>query len=168
MAEMFALNGFYAGRKSIILMSSPPGAGKSFLANQLSKIYNATICSADHYFINEIGEYNFDVTKLGDAHDACQNSCRYLLSKGKNAIVDNTNTTAKEIKTYIELANAYREVNIIVARPNWTPELFVGTPTGRSWNIDFLLSQGTHNVPRKTLEKMNERYLWNYNELMEK
>lgn len=48
--------------------------GKSTVVNILKKIYSKSVivCSADNYFIDSQGNYNFNRDKIFDAHRACQ------------------------------------------------------------------------------------------------
>jgi hypothetical protein len=69
------------------------------------------VCSADHYFLDEKGNYNFDFTKLRLAHGEC---LRKFMAYRVNMcwdylVVDNTNTTALEIAPYYAVASAYEE-----------------------------------------------------------
>lgn len=94
------------------------------------------ICSADHFFLTPDGKYNFDATKLSEAHAACLREFIRLVhfharektvrkvtilrgcsGAGKSffikthpeleLVVDNTNTTATEIAPYAQIAPAY-------------------------------------------------------------
>lgn len=58
----------------MFLMRGLPGSGKSTLVNLLERIYagSVAVCSADHYFIDSHGVYNFNRDKIGDAHRVCQ------------------------------------------------------------------------------------------------
>ena len=53
-------------------------------------------------------QYVFDVNKLHAAHEWNKNRTEQAMIKNNPVvIVDNTNTTAKEIRPYIELAEKY-------------------------------------------------------------
>ncbi len=55
-------------------MRGLPGSGKSTLAKNIANLYsNTTICSGDDYFTNPEGVYEFDASKLADAHKSAQN-----------------------------------------------------------------------------------------------
>lgn len=136
----------------MIIMRGLPGSGKSTLALKLrdknlhSDGGEPVILSSDEYFTVG-GVYYFDVTKLGSAHRWNQWRARQLIIEGRNLIIDNTNTTFKEFKCYVEnaLAAGY-EVVIVEADTPWAKD------------VDGLLEHGTHSVPRATVEKMLERY----------
>ena len=90
----------------VIIMRGISGSGKSTYAKQLSKEYDAVICSADDYF-NKTGNYIFDRNKLKEAHGECLLKADGNLQEGRSVIIDNTNVKKWEYQKYIELANKY-------------------------------------------------------------
>ena len=71
---------------------------------------------ADKYFTYE-GKYEFDVTKLKDAHDWCQNAVRvFMENKNKRVVVSNTFTQEWEMKPYFEMAehHGYKIFSIVI------------------------------------------------------
>jgi len=127
--------------KTLYLLRGLPGAGKSTVAKSLGGINIET----DQYFMED-GEYKFDATKLGLAHDFCQSQTRSWMAiktdqfQPETIVVSNTFTTEKELKPYIEMAKelGYRVVSLIV-------ENFHG---GKS----------IHDVPETAMEKMRKRF----------
>jgi predicted kinase len=97
--------------KKVVLMVGAPGSGKSTRVKaQISSIGDGdySVVSADHYFEDSDGVYTFDRSKLHHAHQTCQSRFVAGLVAGKElVIVDNTNTTAKERKFYIEMARQH-------------------------------------------------------------
>ena len=95
-------------------MRGIPGSGKSTYARRVMKKFKgifkkeATICSADHFFIGKDGIYKYDRENIGLAHAVCQRNVVSFMSKGFDLIIlDNTNTIKKELNPYIEMANKY-------------------------------------------------------------
>lgn len=82
-------------------MRSYAGGGKSHKANELSKEYNAVICSADDFWMKN-GKYEFDVSKLKIAHQVCFEKFKTNVLLGNNVIIDNTNIKFEDIKKYLE------------------------------------------------------------------
>jgi adenylate kinase family enzyme len=57
---------------TLFLVRGIPGSGKSTFAKHIWNEY--AICEADKFFHNkETGEYNFDPSRLKEAHEWCRN-----------------------------------------------------------------------------------------------
>jgi predicted kinase len=104
--------------KELFLLRGLPGSGKSTLAKSLESIF---CYEADKYFEDEDGKYNFDPTKLKQAHQWCQDR----VEKAMNApngfpplriTVSNTFTQEWEMQPYFDLAEkyGYRVYSLIV------------------------------------------------------
>jgi predicted kinase len=96
----------------LILLRGVPGSGKTTLGEiilQTTQHQTPDVLSADNFFINDKGEYNFDSTKLKEAHNFCQQKCaeRMRLEFSK-IVVANTFTQEWEMKPYFEMAERYR------------------------------------------------------------
>lgn len=86
-----------------VLLRGYAGSGKSFKGRELASEWgNTVICSADDFWISATGKYEFDVTKLKNAHDYCFNIFKKAIADGKNVIVDNTNLKYDDCKRYFE------------------------------------------------------------------
>lgn len=106
----------------LILLRGVPGAGKSTLANSIWNEY--AVCEADKYFHNkETGAYEFDVTKLKDAHEWCRSQVEIRMKDNQvnpqfypEIVVSNTFTQEWEMQAYFDLAKQYdyRVVSLIV------------------------------------------------------
>ena len=88
--------------KELFLLRGLPGSGKSTLANSIG----VTHLEADMYFMKD-DVYNFDVTKLKDAHQWCQSECERAMGWNLRVVVSNTFTQEWEMKPYFELAEKY-------------------------------------------------------------
>jgi len=130
--------------KDLILLRGIPGSGKTTLGHVILKwMSNDTtdVLSADDYFMDENGNYNFDITKIKEAHNDCQVRCA---NKMKNEIskivVANTFTQEWEMEKYYEMAERYnyRVHSVIVEN--------------RHGGVN------EHNVPDETIEKMRNRF----------
>ena len=75
---------FENNRPTLILTRGIPGSGKSTLAALLGIMTGTQFIEADHYFVDDKGNYNFNPSELGKAHEHCQNICRVVLSSGSD------------------------------------------------------------------------------------
>lgn len=127
--------------KTLFLIRGVPGAGKSSLVKVLSSSLTGHF-EADMYFIDEQGNYNFDATKLTEAHEWCKSECEKVMGPyGLDKIfVSNTFTQEWEMKPYYELAAkyGYRVHSLIVENRHG--------------------SKSVHNVPDTAMGNMLNRF----------
>ena len=99
--------------KELFLIRGISGAGKSTLAKSIGGIH----IEADMFFMKD-GEYQFDVTRLRDAHQWCQTFAEDHMKLNEHLeefakadryriVVSNTFTQEWEMKPYFELAEKY-------------------------------------------------------------
>src|SRR5687768_11874570 len=91
-------------KQKLIIMRGVPGSGKSTMAQKLAQIHNAIIRSTDDEFIDENGNYVFDPNRLEWNHLKNQTKAEADLLFGHNVVIDNTNTTFKEMEPYLRSA----------------------------------------------------------------
>lgn len=134
--------------KTVKILCGISGSGKSTLCcellAELTNRFGAIVCSADQYF-TESGNYNFNPSKLQDAHAACLRKYTNYVHNGSVGlvIVDNTNTTVAEIAPYaaLALANGY-ELEIIILQPK---------------SIEKCILRNIHDVPEKVIRQQAAR-----------
>lgn len=127
--------------KNIILLRGIPGSGKSTLAILLLPNKPHCIRSADMFFEDEEGNYNFNARELPTAHKWCRNQVEYLMNDQEELIiVDNTFTQEWEMADYFDLAKKYdyRVVSLIVENRHGSTSI--------------------HKVPKEKLDMMKERF----------
>lgn len=125
---------------SLILLRGVPGCGKSTLARQMVNLGFADISyEADDYFVTN-GLYQFDPTKLHQAHQWCQDMTRSALRKGRYVVVSNTSTTEKEVEVYRQMAEEFGAefVSLVVENRHG--------------------GENTHGVPAEKLQQMRQRF----------
>lgn len=137
------------------IMCGPSGSGKStFVENMKNKIGMAAgigVVSADQFFTDRDGNYNFDPRKLSDAHEQCMRRFVDLVSYGcRNIFVDNTNTTNLERAPYYQVAKAfgYKVEFYMLGDYPWLDDQEVVKFTARN----------VHNVPFKVIEMQMKRF----------
>lgn len=89
---------------TVIILAGVSGSGKSTIA----AMCRGEVVSADHFFLDKEGVYQFDPAKLPEAHGWCLRRFVALLQDcTASVVVDNTNTTVAELAPYAALALAY-------------------------------------------------------------
>jgi predicted kinase len=123
--------------KILYIVRGIPGSGKSTFAKTLGGQHY----EADMYFIDEDGDYNFDVTKIKDAHQWCQSFVKTDMTlEYPKIVVSNTSTQEWEMKPYFDLANefGYTVFTIIVENRHG--------------------GKNQHDVPEDKIEQMINRF----------
>lgn len=96
--------------KEVYILCGPPGSGKTTFANTKVKDFElgtVMICSADDYFVDDNGKYNYDSSKLAEAHEQCFRNFIDGVIKGYDCIiVDNTNLSVEEMIPYYSVAKS--------------------------------------------------------------
>ena len=128
----------------LILLRGIPGSGKTTFANVILQQPNNNpqeILSADDFFEDENGDYNFDPTKLKEAHNYCQFRCSERMRQQKSRIVvANTFTQEWEMDEYFKMAERYNyRVHTIIVE-------------NRHGN------ENIHGVPKDKLQQMKNRF----------
>ncbi len=134
---------------TLIIMRGLPGSGKTTLAKKLKEKYlDVAYHSTDLFFINNLNEYKFDFQKIGDAHLWNQGQCEISMNTNyfEYVIVDNTNTTYKELKPYCQMA----------ARLGYKVELYTIQP--KKEDLDLYSKRNLHGVPLTSIQRMYDRW----------
>lgn len=128
--------------RHLILIRGMPGSGKSTLAKKLEISFAAKHVETDMYWGCD---YKFDITKLKEAHEWCQNITHEILKKDEIIIVSNTFTTKKELKPYFDMAKEFDIVpTVILCQNNY---------------------KNVHNVPEDVLQRMRDRFEYDIGEM---
>lgn len=128
----------------VYIMQGVPGSGKSTHARKLVSDSGGIICSADDFFLDESGKYNFNPALLGKAHASCMKRFLDSCNRGGSTVivVDNTNITIDQMSPYYVVARAY-EADVEIVRVRCNPILAA--------------ERNTHGVPRGTVMSMAAR-----------
>ena len=127
----------------LILLRGLPGSGKSTIGDIIlfTGQNNQDVLSADNFFIDRDGNYNFDATRLKEAHNDCQQKCAERMKmQFSKIVIANTFTQEWEMEKYFEMADRYRYR---------VHSLIVENRHG---------SQNIHDVPEDKMEQMKNRF----------
>jgi predicted kinase len=129
----------------LFLVRGLPGSGKTSFATHIWNEY--AICEADQYFYDKEGNYNFDPSKIKDAHAWCKNKVETMMGDHQlneqyypEIAVSNTFTQEWEMEDYFKLAEkyGYKVVSLIVENRHG--------------------GKNVHGVPEDKLEIMKNRF----------
>jgi hypothetical protein len=129
----------------LFLVRGLPGSGKTSFATHIWNEY--AICEADQYFYDKEGNYNFDPSKIKDAHAWCKNKVETMMGDHQlneqyypEIAVSNTFTQEWEMEDYYKLAEKYnyKVVSLIVENRHG--------------------GKNVHGVPDDKLEIMKNRF----------
>lgn len=127
----------------LYLIRGLPGVGKSTLAKRLRD--EGPVIEADSFFMTTDG-YQFDLSRLGAAHDWCQRFVDCYLRFGRDdCIVANTFTQRRELAPYYTMAKAAGVAVVEI------------TITGQ-WTDDELAARSVHDVPVEVITRMRNRW----------
>lgn len=134
----------------MIVLSGLPGCGKTTWARALVAARGSgLIVSADDYFVGPDGQYRYIASDVLRAHNACfRRFCVALQQRVPLIVVDNTNTTVKEIERYLNEALASGYASRVV-RINADPAV--------------CFERQIHDVPpehfKKVVQRFNQRHV---------
>ena len=129
----------------LFLVRGLPGSGKTSFASAIWNDY--AVCEADKFFYDKEGNYNFDGSKLKEAHTWCKNQVETRMIDHQNnqqyypeIAVSNTFTQEWEMEDYFKLADkyGYKVVSLIIENRHG--------------------GQNVHGVPEDKLQIMKNRF----------
>ena len=87
-------------KRTLIILKGIGSSGKSTFAKLIS---NSKICCADDYFEDGNGNYNFDASKLSEAHAHCRKQFDDALNDKniENIVISNTNCKESDYVHYV-------------------------------------------------------------------
>ena len=131
--------------KVLTLIRGLPGSGKSTFANLITNKFS--ICEADLFFYDKEGNYNFDGSKIRQAHNWCKEQVEIRMKDNEanpqyypEIVVSNTFTQEWEMEEYFKLAEKYGYMVFTIIVEN------------RHGGIN------QHGVPAEKLEQMKNRF----------
>ena len=136
---------------TLYIIRGLPGTGKSTLGKMLAN--EGLSFAADDYFMVD-GEYRFDPSKLGEAHNQCARNVKNALKpQGRYSPYDETrvavcNTFSRrwEYEPYVSLAKKVGARYFVI-------DLF-----DNCTSLDELFDRNVHGVPRHVFKAMYDRW----------
>lgn len=135
--------------KSLILIRGLSGSGKTWLAEMIvgdDQKDKAMVC-ADDYFYGDDGEYEFDHTKLKEAHEWCISETRDILTDGTEIVCVHNNFTRKwEADAYFKMAEEF----------GYSVQVISLYDSGK--NDRDLASRSPHDISEKAVQKQRQQW----------
>ncbi|KAK3885567.1 hypothetical protein Pcinc_010233 [Petrolisthes cinctipes] len=135
------------GKKLMVIMRGLPGSGKTTMAKRL-KGRTGVILSTDDFFCDKQGNYTYDSSRIGAAHEWNKRRTIQRLQEDRSpVIIDNTNLQVWEMLPYVKLAVQYSyEVELLEVDTSWKLN-----PKELAW-------KNMHGVPKDKITEMKQRY----------
>lgn len=147
--------------RTMTIMAGIPGSGKTTEAEYLRtcdlenrNFYGDThILSTDDFWSISSPEYNFDPTRIAEAHVwNFKRTVEFATREtDQHIIIDNTNTSLQEIAPYMALGQAFgMEVNILIILGDWKTAFerqTHGVPVTKVYQMQLRLEDMIRNLP---------------------
>lgn len=131
---------------TLTLVRGLPGVGKTTYATTLAKESGGVVFSADDYFVDADGNYNFNLYRLAAAHEDCESKTISALQRGNtNIFVANTFSRPWEMMPYFDAAVRFSTpLTIVTLTCDLTDEQ--------------LEARNVHGVPAEKIATMRSRF----------
>lgn len=144
--------------KFCFVLRGLPGTGKDEIAKYLAAsgipsipgVSSAITLSTDQFFIKD-GKYQFDKTKLKEAHEATWEAFKSAISSDSQVIIiNNTNIKKFHYAHYVDYAQRHGYLTSIVIIP------------ANDVSDRELATRNVHNVDQGTISKMRKEFEWSF------
>lgn len=133
----------------LLIVRGLSGSGKSTFANgMIERDAYDVMFEADDFFTDASGNYQYDASKIKDAHKQCFANVEKALKEGKRVIVSNTFTRLWEMEPYVNLA---KQIDVPVS---------ITTCTSNFRNV--------HNVSDDKIQRMKDQFEYDIDSLLRK
>lgn len=144
--------------KFCFVLRGLPGTGKDEIAKFLNldnvageiQTGQAVILSTDQFFIKD-GKFQFDKTKLKEAHEATWEAFKSAISSDSQVIIiNNTNIKKFHYAHYVDYAQRHGYLTSVVIIP------------ANDVSDRELATRNVHNVDQGTISKMRKEFEWSF------
>lgn len=138
--------------KFCFILRGLPGTGKDEIAKYLGNNHSdpPVILSTDQFFIHD-GKYQFDKTKLVEAHKATWEAFKSAISSSSEVIIiNNTNIKKFHYAHYVDYAQRHGYLTSLVTIP------------ANDVSDRELATRNIHSVDQGTISKMRKEFEWTF------
>jgi len=131
----------FNSERVLICVRGIPGSGKSTFAEMMARRNIDKILSADMFFEDESGNYEWVGEKLRYAHEWCYDQVeKYLLNDTPRVFVANVLNRERDVREYKELAEKHNYEFVSVIMENRNQQVSI------------------HDVPEENISKMVNKF----------
>lgn len=141
--------------RTCYILRGYPGSGKSFVADQLSKEPNTKVVSADFFWIDSKGNYNYDSSKVSLAQDFCFEQFKLCVNSGLNVVVDKTNLKYSDFQHYIDYLVKNNNLNDYIYSVNFQEVSYNDIEKAISYRSNRTDGK---NIPEKSMRYMHKAF----------
>jgi hypothetical protein len=153
--------------KIIYLLRGLPGSGKSTVAENLSENGKYPVLSADMFFEDEYGNYNWDGSKIKDAHAWCKEQVERLMQPEPEPLINRYTIQYPDPFKYDKEYHWSEVVKIFVANTftqEWEMEDYFKLAEKYGYMVVTMIvenrhgNKSIHDVSDETIDKMASRF----------
>jgi predicted kinase len=131
----------------LTLLRGVSGSGKSQRANAIAQSCDGVIVTTDDFWNDEEGNYNFDYSLIGEAHNWAREKADRVMAWGESVIIDNTNARWWEMFPYLEMAKKYGYPVEVIMVGTLEPE-----------DIELYAERNIHKTPVEIIRRQADNF----------
>lgn len=154
---------------TLYIMHGLPGSGKSTkvlqLVYQLEDLQRTVYTlSTDNYWVRPDGYYDFNVTRLKEAHEWNFNRFIHIIEKIRgidihigriDIIIDNTNLSLADCRKYLDNWPKDGKIELVESDAEWR------------YDVEECFKRNTHGVPLERIQAMRDKQIGGREEILD-